>query len=313
MASMMPAGYLDDWIPIEWDEEVIERVRKASAVEATSQKHNMQTATKRVLRASGLKINAGKQYVTDDSDLDYVTLTARRFMSRVAVDEDDLADAAMIVDTLSQRARDWATSYADVFDNACLATTGAENGTSVPFTSVYKSIRTTDSAVGYTANDNYVSWDGAASGAYDKFSETLRLVEVSQYWDGALSLVIAHPSYRDAFRRTKDNNGDPIFIQGLAGTPDTLFGVTVFWSRGARTDTSGGISFTSGGTPNGNALLVFVGDRTLFKQGNRSGPETRVDVSRAHDDFDDTAVKFRVRRGFKVGHQRGFAVLERTA
>lgn len=313
MASMMPAGYLDDWIPIEWDNEVIERVRKASAVEATAQRHNMQTATKRVLRASGLKINAGKQYVTDDSDLDYVTLTARRFMSRVAVDEDDLADAAMIVDTLSQRARDWATSYADTFDNACLATTGVENGTTVPFTSVYKSIRTNDSAVDYTADDNLVTWDGAATGAYDKFSETLRVVEVGQYWDAAQALVIAHPSFRDAFRRTKDNQGMPIFVQGTAGTPDTLFGVEIFWSRGLKTDTSGGISYTNGGSPDGNGLLIFCGDRSLLKIGMRSGPETRVDVSRAHDDYDDTAVKFRVRRGFKVGHQNGFSVLERTA
>lgn len=313
MASLMPANYLDNWIPIEWDSEVIERVLKASAVEATAMRHSMATSTKRVLRSAGLTVNAGKQYVTDDSDLDYVTLTARRFMSRVAVDEDDLADTALIVDTLAQRGRDWAVSYADVFDNACLATTGAENGVAVPFTSVYKAIRTTDSAVGYTANDNYVSWDGVASGAYDKFSETMRLVEVSQYWDAASSLVIAHPSFRDSFRRTKDNQGEPIFVQGLAGTPDTLFGVQVFWSRGARTDTSGGINFTNGLTPNGKPLLIFVGDRNLLKLGVRSGPETRVDVSRAHDDYDDTAVKFRTRRGFKVGHQKAFTVLENVA
>ena len=313
MPSMMPSGYLDNWIPIEWDSEVIERVLKTSAVEATAQRHAMATATKRVLRSAGLTINAGKQYVTDDSDLDYVTLTARRFMARVAVDEDDLADAAMIVDTLAQRGRDWAISYGNVFDNACLATTGAENGTTVPFTSVYKSLRTTDSAVGYTADANRVAWDGTANTAYDKFSETLRLVEVGQYWDAATALVIAHPGYRDAFRRTKDDQGLPIFVQGTAGTPDTLFGIEIFWSRGAKTDTSGGISFTNTLTPNGNDLLIFVGDRSLLKLGVRSGPETRIDVSRAHDDYDDTAVKFRTRRGFKVGHQKGFSVLERTA
>jgi HK97 family phage major capsid protein len=172
---------------------------------------------------------------------------------------------------------------------------------------VYKSIRTTNSATDYTADDNYVSWNGTASAAYDKFSETLRLVEVGQYWDSSRSLIIAHPGYRDAFRRTKDDQNLPIFVQGTAGTPDTLFGVEIFWSRGAKT------SAVMTQAPAGGDLLIFCGDRSLLKLGIRSGPETRVDVSRAHDDFDDTAVKFRTRRGFNVGHEKAFAVLENTA
>lgn len=307
MPSMQPTGYLDDWIPLEWDSEVIQRVMANSAVEAVAQRHIMHTATKRVLRSSGLAVTDGKQYSTDNSDLDYIVLTAKRFMARVAVDEEDLADAAMIVDVLAQRGSEWAISYANIFDNACLAVTAAPATTGVPFTSVYRSIRTTNSATSYTADANLVSWNGSASAAYDKFSETLRLVEVGKYWDPARSLLIAHPSYRDAFRRTKDNNGMPIFVQGTAGTPDTLFGVEIFWSRGNRT------SQTMTQSPTGNALLIFCGDRSLLKLGVRSGPETRVDVSRAHDDFDDTAVKFRTRRGFQIGHEAAFAVLENTS
>jgi HK97 family phage major capsid protein len=307
MPSLQPTGYLDDWIPLEWDSEVIQRVMANSAVEAVAQRHVMHTATKRVLRSSGLSVTDGKQYSTDNSDLDYIVLTAKRFMARVAVDEEDLADASMIVDVLGQRGSEWAISYANIFDNACLAVTAAPATTGVPFTSVYRSIRTTNSATSYTADANLVSWNGTASAAYDKFSETLRLVEVGKYWDPARSLLIAHPSYRDAFRRTKDNNGMPIFVQGVAGTPDTLFGVEIFWSRGNRT------SLTMTQNPTGNALLIFCGDRSLLKLGIRSGPETRVDVSRAHDDFDDTAVKFRTRRGFQIGHEAAFAVLENTS
>jgi hypothetical protein len=66
-------------------------------------------------------------------------------------------------------------------------------------------------------------------------------------------------------------------------------------------------------SPQGNELLVFVGNRDLLKLGVRSGPESRLDVSRAHDVLDDTAVKFRSRRGFQIGHEHAFAVLERTA
>ena len=302
--------YLDNWIPIEWDSEVIMRVLKASAVEALAQKHVMNTATKRILRQSGYNVTVGTSYTTDASDLDYVTLTARRFMGRSVLDEDDLADAAMIVDTIAQRGADWAVSYATALDNACLGTTGTENGTTTPFTSVYKAVKTSNTAEGYTANANYVNHAGAATAAYDDLSTALKLVEVSDYWDANQALIIAHPAFRDVLRRVKDNQGTPIFVQGQggdSGQPDTLFGVEIFWSRGAKT------SNQVTPTPEGNPLLIFVGNRSLMKLGVRSGPESRLDVSRAHDDTDDTAVKFRSRRGFQVGHTKAFSVLEKTA
>lgn len=309
-AAAASLTYLDNWIPIEWDSEVVMRVLKASAVESLAQKHVMNTATKRILRQSGYDVTVGTTYATDDSDLDYVTLTARRFMGRSVLDEDDLADAAMIVDTIAQRGMDWAVSYATALDNACLGVTATEDGTNAPFTSVYKAVRTTTAAEGYTADANYVNYAGAASAAYDDMSEALSLVETSDYWDGNQSLIIAHPAFRDVLRRTKDDNGTPIFVQGQggdAGQPDTLFGVEIFWSRGAKTSPSVSPS------PSGNPLLIFVGNRSLLKLGVRSGPESRLDVSRAHDDTDDTAVKFRSRRGFKVGHTKAFSVLEKTA
>ncbi len=304
--------YLASWIPIEWDSEIIMRVLKASAIEATAQRHSMATSTKRILRQQGYSVSVGKTYVRDDSDLDYVTLTARRFMGQSVLDEDDVADADMIVDTIAARAADWAISYATALDNACIGVTATENGTTAPFTSIYKSIRTTDTATNpdYTADTNYVNYAGAASAAYDAFSSTLNKVETSDYWDENGALIIAHPAFRDVLRRTKDNNGTPIFVQGQgadSGQPDTLFGVEIFWSRGAKTSNQVTAS------PEGNPLLVFVGNRDLMKLGVRSGPESRFDVSSAQDSVDEMAVKFRSRRGFKLGHQFAFAVLEKTA
>src|SRR3546814_6870289 len=49
---------------------------------------------------------------------------------------------------------DWATSWAKYLDNACPAVTAAESGVTVPFTSVYKAIRTTNADTSYTADDN---------------------------------------------------------------------------------------------------------------------------------------------------------------
>jgi HK97 family phage major capsid protein len=284
--------YLDNWIPIEWDSEIIMRVLKASAVEALAQRHTMATSAR------------------DDSDLDYVTLTARRFMGQSVLDEDDVADADMIVDTIAARAADWGVSYATALDNACFGVTATENGTTAPFTSIYKAIKTTDSAVGYTADDHYVNYNGTASGAYDAFSEALNLVEVTDYWDENSAYLIAHPAFRDVLRRTKDDNGTPIFVQGQggdSGQPDTLFGVPIFWSRGAKTSAA----VTS--SPEGNPLLIFVGNRDLMKLGVRSGPESRFDMSSAQDTVDEMAVKFRSRRGFQLGHVKAFSVLEKVA
>lgn len=304
------ASYQDNWIPIEWDSEVISRVLKASAVEALAERHSMNTSTKRILRQQGYTVTAGKEYTRDDGDLDYVTLTARRFMGQSVLDEDDTADAAMIVDTVTKRAADWAVSYATAFDNACLGVTATENGVAAPFTSVYKAVRTADAAADYTADDNYVGSTLAASAAYDVFSSVLTLVEDSDYWDGNNALIIANPAFRDVLRRTKDDNGTPIFVQGQggdSGQPDTLFGVEIFWSRGAKT------SAAMSASPEGNPLLVFVGNRQLLKLGVRSGPESRMDVADAHSNVDDIAVKFRSRRGFQLGHVKAFSVLEKTA
>jgi len=309
------ATYLDNWIPIEWDSEVISRVMASSAIEATAQRHGMNTSTKRILRQSGYTVTSGSQYTVDTGALDYVILTARRFMGQSVLDEDDLADTELIVDTIAQRALDYAISYATSLDNACIGVTAAEDSgaatAKVPFTSIYRAVRNNGSGgeSSYVADANYINWSGAASAAYDNLSEALRRVETSDYWDANNALIIANPAFRDVLRRVKDNNGTPIFVQGQggdSGQPDTLFGVNIFWSRGAKT------SPVMSATPGGNPLLVFVGDRSLMKLGVRSGPESRLDVSRAHDDVDDTAVKFRTRRGFQLGRIAGFSVLEKT-
>jgi hypothetical protein len=304
---------IDNWIPIEWDSEVITRVLMDSAIEKYARPHVMKTSTKRILRSGGLTVSAGTTYTADTNANDYITLTARRFLSQFVVDEDDLADADSVVDTIATKGMDWAISYADTFDNACLAVTGAENGTTVPFTSLYKALRTTNSATSYTADANYATWDddnvsfpasGGGASLYEKLSATLKKVETGKFWSQADQLVIAAPGWRDALRLATDAQGRPIFIQGTAGTPDTLFDVPIAWSRGCKT------SPTNVGSPGGNDLLFF-GNRQYLKRGDRSQPESLVDQARAQDSTDDTAVKFRVRKGFGVGNENAWSALER--
>lgn len=301
------AASISNWLPIEWDETVIQRVNKASAVEGFGRQVLMTSDSKRVLRSAGLTVGTGATYSSDNSTNDYVSLDAVKFTGQFIVDEDDLSDADSVVNAIQVKSADWAANYANIFDNSCLAVTGAANGTTVPFTSVYKAVRTTNSATSYTADANLVSWNGTSSAGYDKFSDTLRLVEVGQHWDIGRSLVIAHPTFRSSFRITKDNNGMPVFVQGVAGTPDTLFGVPVAWSLGAKTSQTASVS------PGGNPLLIFCGNTDLLIRGDRMGPEALIDRARAHDSTDETALKLRVRRGFAVGNENGFAVLEKTA
>lgn len=307
---------IDNWIPIEYDSEVVQRVLMDSAVEKYGRPYPMRSATKEIPRSAGITVSVGTTYSDDSSTNDKVTLTARRFVSRFQVDEDDLADASSRMDVIATKANDWAISYADTFDNACLGVSAAENGTTAPFTSMYKALRTSDSGVSYTADDNYLTWDDdlyatIASSVFDtgslyaKLSATFKKVETGKFWSLADSLVIAAPGWRDALRLTVDGQGRPIFISGTAGTPDTLFNVPIQWSRGCK------VSGSLTGSPTGADLLFFC-NRMYLAKGVRSGPETRTDLPRAQDDSDNYAVKFRSRRGFKLTHPNAAAVLERV-
>lgn len=310
---------VDDWIPIEYDSEVVQRVLMESCIERYANRVPMRSKTKSIPRSAGIVVTAGTTYTDDSSTNDEVTITARRFIARFKIDEDDLADASTRVDVIRTKGVDWAISYADTFDNACLAVTGTENGTTVPFTSLYKQLRTADADVSYDADDNYLTWDddftavqSPADGTslYEKLSAMFRLVETGKYWSPADSLVIAHPGWRDALRLTMDAQGRPIFQPGTGfglpgnGTPDLLFNVPISWSRGAKT------SPTNTGSPGGNDLIFFV-NRRFLRRGDRSGPETLTDDARAQDDTDDYAIKFRTRRAFKCTHPAAASVVER--
>jgi len=312
---------VDDWIPIEYDSEVVQRVMMESVVERFANRVPMRSKTKSIPRSAGITVTAGTTYTDDASTNDEVTITARRFIARFKIDEDDLADASTRLDVIRTKGVDWAISYADTFDNACLAVTGAENGSTVPYTSLYRQLRTTDNDVSYVADTNYATWDDDkiaiattpdGTSLYEKLSGMFKRVETGKYWSPADSLVIAHPGFRDALRLCVDAQGRPIFQPGSGfglpgnGTPDLLFNTPIAWSRGAKT------SPTNSGSPAGNELIFYV-NRRFLRRGDRSGPETLVDEARAQDDTDDAAIKFRTRRAFKCTHPAAASVVERVS
>lgn len=302
----MARNTFEDWIPEEWDSQVIQRVQQTSVVESEAKPYPMSTDTRHIPRSAGVDVNGvakGGAYGEDESVNDDVLLTAKKAGRAIRIADEDLQDSNVAI--LEQKRVDWATSWAKYLDNACLAVTAAESGVTVPYTSVYKAIRTTNADTGYTADTNYVATATGGVVTYDKLSAVLGKVEVGDYFDESLILIIAHPSLREKFRGVKDDQGDPIFVKGLAGTPDTLFGHRVRWSLGAKT------SATAVHNPTGNPLLVVV-NRDFLAIGKRSGPESRVAGPDTGVAFltDEAILKMRARRAFALTHEKAAAVLE---
>lgn len=298
----------EDWIPEEWSGPVITRVNQMSAVESMARRVPMGTDTKRIPRSAGVGVAVvakGSAYSEDESANDDVVLTARKLGKVIRIADEDLNDINY-VDIIAGKQADWATSYAKFIDQATLAVTGAENGTTVPFTSLYKAITTTNSDTSYTANDNLIQTAGAPG--YDDFSDLLGLVEGGDYYSEGDMVMIAHPAWRAYLREIKDTAGNPIFVQGLAGTPDSVFGFPVRWSLGAKTHA------TATDAPTGNPLMI-VGNRELMLLGVRSGPESKTAGADTGAAFltDEALLKMRARRAWAVGHEKGFGILEYTA
>lgn len=303
----------EDWIVVEVGDVAIQALAKMSATELLARPENMLSDTKNVPRSGEFAIAGvakGGTYGATTGTNDYVELIARKVGGAIEIAEEDLSDPT--VDVFATKREDAARNMAKFFDNSTLGCSAAANGTTVLYTSVYKTVRTTDSDVSYTADDNFVS----GSATYDNLSDTLGKVEDSDFFDAAEMVVIASPAYKKVFRGIKDDNGQPIFVLGTAGTPDTLFEYPVTWAQGCR------VSATNTSAPTGNPLLIVANKRLLIKGMARLSPQIAnpnpgFAVQRASNGIgflsDSAYMKAAMRRGFAVGHPAGVAVFEKTS
>jgi len=286
----MARNDFDSWVPEEYGSDVIQRVNLLSAVEANSRRIPMATDTRNEPRSAGVGVASvakGGTYAEDTSTNDEVVLVARKFGQAIRIAEEDLNDSN--VNIVASKQSDWATSYSKFLDNAVLGTTAVANGTTVPFESVF----VTASTVTYTT---------AATGiTYDNLSASLGALEEGDYFDLNSTVVIAHPSVRASLRGIKDTQDNPIFVQGLSGTPDTIFGINVSWSLGAKS------SATATDSPTGQALVVFVNSDYLML-GVRSGPESMLSDEAGYL-TDEPILKMRARRAFALGAPGAASVL----
>lgn len=303
----MARAVVDAWLVEEQGSEVIRVVSQTSVIEANAAPEPMRSYTKTIPRSGDVTVDVipkGSAYGEDVGTTDEITIVARKFGKVIRLAEEDLEDE--LLDVVTEKKTAWGNAYAVTIDNACLGTSAAMNGTTVPFQSVYQSVKTADAAVGYTANANYVATAGTgATLTYDQLRSLVAVWENSPYYDPAQALGIAHPRIKDQLRTIKDTTGKPIFTDPIAGDDATFFGYKLKFSLGARTNT------VASSKPTGNPLIA-LGNRQLLRLGKRSGPESVVIDGRdgASALTDETLLKMRARRGFAVGDVRGWGVLE---
>lgn len=306
------------WLPEERDSRVLGAIRSTSAIETLARRIPMNTDSKTFPRSGGVTVDVipkGTAYGEDTSPNDEITMVAKKFGRAIRIAEEDIDDI-IAIDLLQQKKLDWASAYARHIDNAALGTTAAV-GAGVPFTSVYRAITTADAFTGYVANANRMTSTDAALD-YDDFSNFLALSEGSDYFDESTLTWIGHPFWKSRLRGLKDTTQRPLWVEGLAGTPDTVFGYRVRWTVGAKTTAAATsqppatpTAASAAGAP-GNPLLFAVNPDHLML-GVRSGPESVVIPGRDGVSAltDETILKMRARRGFTTAFPNGLAVLER--
>lgn len=317
----MAVNNFDQWIPVEYSPDVIQRVKQNSAVITYGQNIPMGTESRSTPRSGGVQMGGiakGGTYQQDTTTAnDAVWLYAQKFGGAVPLAEEDLNDA--LADIINAKTMDSATSFAKLFDNTCLGVTAAKSvstmsdGSHPAFDSLYYLLTQTDAVTGYQANAN-LNQTAAGSGVqYDDLRKPLKAIETGDYFDPGSVVAICHPAFSDALRGIKDNQGRPIFNESSAGFPGggqggptaTLFGYPIHWSLGART--------TPNPVPNptGNPLLIFAVTQYLYV-GNREPLSVQsIDGNTGLGALTDTAyLKFRARKAFVPGHQNAFGVLE---
>jgi HK97 family phage major capsid protein len=302
----MARNTLEAWIPEEYEtSRVIQSINQLSAVEALASRIPMGSDTKHVPRTAGMGVDVvakGGTYGEDVSLNDEVLLTARKFGKAVRIAEEDIDDS--VANIINAKMMGWSKSYAKMIDNASLAVSAAENGTTIPFTSLYQLLNTTDATLGYTGGDNITTAASTGAPTYAEFSTAIGDVEGGDYFDPGNMVAIAHPAFRKSLRGVLDDQNRPIFMEGLSGTPDTIFSVPVRWSLGAK------LSATATSAPTGRPIMAFVNPELLLL-GVRSGPESvfidgRDGLSALTD---ESILKMRARRGFAYGHPNGASIL----
>ncbi|PKV95918.1 HK97 family phage major capsid protein [Amycolatopsis echigonensis] len=310
------------WVPYEYDPNVIQRVKQTSAVINFGQNVTMGSEAKSIPRSGGARaqaMSAGSNYSTDNTANDAVWLYAQKYGGALPVNEEDLNDS--LADVVNTKLNDFTTSTMIQFDNHSLGVTGAKgsvtlaDGTHPQFDSLYYILTQTDPVTGYQANANITQ--GPSGGiTYDSLRAPLKAVETGNYFQPNNIAIIAHPAFADTLRGIKDSNQRPIFVESSNGTAGggqggpsmTLFGHPLQWSLGCR------LSGAPTDQPTGHPFLVVCSRDYLIYGTRQPLAHQEIDgltgVGALSDSF---YLKTQMRRAFVPGHQNAFGLLVDTS
>lgn len=315
---------LEALIPVEVSNEVIQAVEKTSAIEAIATPETMASDTKQVSRMGGFTVATvakGADYGFSQNTQDQVDMIARKIGGAAKVAEEDLVDTLTGEGTMRRIEQEAGTALAKTFDNACIGTTGAMNGSTVPFQSIYATITTAQTTPfgNYVANANRIQVARNATGVQwqDAIISFLAIYEESDWYDEGNTFLLASPAIRSIFRGVRDGNENPVFVDSaMSGMSPNLFGYTDFrLTSGAKTNA------TMTATPTGNPLIV-IGNRGAIRRGlarTSAGMvpgNPGVQWQRAGQGIgflsDEAIMKAMMRRAFVVTVPQAVAVLEIT-
>lgn len=322
----MARAVVDQWLVVDRGSDLIKAIGRASVFESEFRSIPMSTYQKTEPRITDMGVDVtpkGGTYAEDTSSGDEITLTARKFTKAYRLAEED-SDDQTTVSVLDAKKDSWGRSFAVMVDNASIGVTAAENGTTVPFTSIYNALASADAGVGYTAGANLTSStvaaftaNSSAAPGYTLLSNLAGLVESGNFFDAG-SIFILHPSIKTMLRNMLDNTGKPIFYEAPAGSniSDSLFGYRVRWTNGAKTSATATFNPNGAGGAKGaagNPLAIFL-NPSLALAGKRSGPESIVIPGRDGLSAltDEDILKMRARRAFRLGMPQAAAILELT-
>ncbi len=308
------------WLIEQRDSNVVKAFAHTSAWEKAARPINMTANVVEIPRIDDMDVDVipkGSAYGEDTSDADTITIAAKKFGKALRIAEEDVDDDKL-ADYLDLKKQSAASSFAKKFDNAAIGSSAAANGTTVPFTSLYRALTQADASTSYTANAN-VATTTLANLGYDAFNALLGIVEGSDYFDESAVQAIAHPIFRRLLRGIKDDMGRPIFFNDVVNGREVgrILGVPILWSNGARVSatasTFGGASSGAAGVKGtaGNPLFALVnkpyavvGNRTPFESVLIPGRDGLAGLT------DEDILKVRTRKAAGVTMPQAHALLE---
>lgn len=295
------------WLTEQRDSTLAKAYRHTSVVDSEFRVINMTANTVEIPRIEDMDVEfipKGGAYPEDQSSADTMKISAAKIGGALRIAEEDVEDD-QLANYLDEKKESAGSSFAKKVDNAGLGVTAAQSGTTIPFTSLYRTLTTADATTGYTANENYrggLTFDG------DDISELLEISESSDYYDEANLVAIAHPSFRRLIRDIKDSTGRPLFVSDYVNNVrvDRVFNVPIRWSNGAKTSAAPMTKVTGAGGAKGvqgNPLFAIV-QKQLAVVGRRKALESVVIPGRdglsALTDEDILKVRARIAVGYTV-------------